>query len=126
MRTLKILVVDDEVLVSKATQAILESFGHNVTVANSGEDALELLGKRDDQSKFDLLIVDLQMGGIDGIETIELARHILPNAVFWLWTSNIDNQTVVKAYRSGASLVIGKPLGLEGFRSLIQDSFESE
>lgn len=123
MRMLEILVVDDEELVGNAAKTIMERLGHKVTVVSSGEATLELL--RLDNKKFDLVLVDLQMGGIDGIETIRQAKDIArPDTVFWLWTSDANDKIVTRAYQTGARFVIAKPARLEVIKGLIEETFK--
>lgn len=124
MRTLKILVVDDEALVSGAARMTLERLGHEVTVVNSGEQALGLLQQGGDALKLDLILIDLQMEGIDGIQTIRLAKKIVhSDTVFWLWTSDVAGKVIVDAYEAGAVLVIAKPVGYHQFVDLIKAGF---
>jgi len=72
--SLAILAVDDDALVLTNTAAMLEDRGHRVTVAYSGNEALELL-KRE---KFDLLITDQGMPGMTGAELIEQTKRLYP------------------------------------------------
>ncbi len=63
----RILIVDDEKHICELYKSELEDEGYAVTVANSGKEALEAI----DQSAPDLVVLDIQMPGMDGIETLE-------------------------------------------------------
>jgi CheY-like chemotaxis protein len=66
-----ILVIDDDHLVRAATKAMLTAKGYDVDVAANGPDGVELAGKH----KFDVVIVDLFMPGMDGLKVIETIRE---------------------------------------------------
>ncbi len=69
----KILVIDDEELITKSLLKLLSKEGYNVTIARSGTGALENIKKID----FDLIVSDVRMPDLDGIETIkEIRSHL--------------------------------------------------
>ena len=70
----RILVLDDDLRVSRALTLVLECEGYDVTTAGDGQAGLDLLGR----AEFDLLIVDIFMPGADGLETIREVRRRLP------------------------------------------------
>ena len=67
-----ILVVDDVPLNLKVVEVLLKPFGANVEFANNGKDALEMMK----QKKYDLILLDHMMPGMDGVETLKQAREI--------------------------------------------------
>ena len=67
-----VLVVDDSLTTRMLEKSLLEAAGYDTHFANSGQQALELI----QQGRFDLLIVDFEMPGMNGIELIEHARRI--------------------------------------------------
>lgn len=69
----KILVIDDEELITKSLLKLLNSEGYEATVVKSGGDAIEEVNK----NGFDLIICDMRMPDIDGIETIKKIRSYL-------------------------------------------------
>lgn len=71
--TKNILVVDDEEIITKTLQKLLKKEGYDVDVAKSGKEALEKIKQKD----YNLLIVDVRMPEIDGIETIKKIRDYL-------------------------------------------------
>jgi len=69
----KILVVDDEELVTKTLTKLLKKSGYEVDIANNGSDALEKVKN----SKYDLIISDIRMPDLDGVEVIKRIRRYL-------------------------------------------------
>lgn len=67
---LSILVVEDEVINQQILQAILHKFGHRSTIAKNGEVALDILTRE----SFDIILMDVQMPGLDGLETTKIIR----------------------------------------------------
>jgi CheY-like chemotaxis protein len=72
----KILIVDDEEMILALTRKILERVGHEVLLASSGPQALELPYGGD--SPIDLAVIDLSMTGMTGFETLRRLRAVLP------------------------------------------------
>jgi len=72
----KILVIDDEELITKSLLKLLSNEGYNVTVVRSGKDAIEKI----QEIGFDLIICDIRMPEMDGIETIKQIRIYLKKA----------------------------------------------
>lgn len=71
--TKKILVIDDEEIITKTLQKLLKKEGYDITITQSGQDAVEKVKTQD----FDLIISDVRMPQMDGIETIEGIRKYL-------------------------------------------------
>ena len=84
LRRLRILLVDDDPLVAMSSVDMLEDLGHEVMEANSGKQALALLQKS--QGRFDLLITDFAMPGMNGARLIEAARQSCPDLLILLAT----------------------------------------
>jgi PAS domain S-box-containing protein len=99
----RILLVDDDVLISMSTSDMLTDLGHEVIEANSGKSALEFLEKRDG---VDLMITDFAMPGMNGAQLAEEAKRLLPDLPILLATgyaetpkgTNIDLPRLGKPY----------------------------
>ena len=72
----KILVIDDEELVSKSLIKLLKNNGYSAAIARSGQEAIERVKK----DNFDLLVCDVRMPEMDGVETIKQIRDYLEKA----------------------------------------------
>jgi len=107
LKPLTVLVTDDLRINRKLLQGQLEASNHRVMLADSGESALALLHAQ----AFDLVLLDVHMPGMDGIETthrIREGRHsTLPIVGI---TANVSEQKIEECIAAGMNLVIGKPV----------------
>ncbi len=108
----KILVIDDEVLLSKSLSIILTKAGHTVVTAANGQLGLEMFA----QEKPDLVITDIIMPVMEGIEAIQQLRSQAPNLPIIAVsgggrTKNLEFLRV--AEKLGANAVLGKPFTRE-------------
>lgn len=104
----KILVVDDEVMVRVVLRKILIKEGYKVLSARDGERAI----KKIENEEFDLVLLDLKMPGIDGMETLEKIRKINKNIPVILISGYLTNEKVERATKLGISDYIEKPFNL--------------
>jgi DNA-binding NtrC family response regulator len=82
----RVLVVDDEVVIRTTLDVILRRVGYTVTTAANGEEALAWLVQR----PFDLLLLDLKLPGISGLKVAQYAREQHPSAVVLFLTGSSD------------------------------------
>ena len=102
----RILVVDDDESLRWVTQVQLERAGYDVAAAESGARALEML--RD--APFDLVITDLRMPGMSGLELLRQVRAEFPETTVILVTAFGSVETAVEAMKAGAFDYITKPV----------------
>src|SRR6476659_9900050 len=102
----KILLVDDEPGMLRYIKTLLEVDDHRVETASTGEEALEKVQKG---LTPDLVLLDLLMPGIDGLETLESLRKINPGTKVVMLSCVNDTKKVVQAIRLGATDYITKP-----------------
>lgn len=102
----KILLVDDEPGMLRYIKTILEVEDHQVATASTGEEALEAVQKGMNP---DLVLLDLLMPGIDGLETLENLRKLRPGVKVVMLSCVNDTKKVVQAIRLGAADYITKP-----------------
>ncbi len=106
-----ILVVDDETGVRELTQALLTNQGYQVTTASNGFEAVDCLKKQ----SFDLVISDLMMAGMDGLQLLAELNSLDTDAEFILITAFGSIQTAIEAMRRGAADYIIKPFNNHEF-----------
>jgi len=108
----RVLVVDDEEPVMLTIQGILELDGYAVTTTSSGEHALELLGTQ----PFDVLLADLRLDDMEGIDLLREARRQSPDIVPIMLTGYASLETAVQALREGAYDYLFKPCDVAELR----------
>ena len=106
MKKYSILLVDDEESLQLTLANYLEREGYQVTKAESGEKAVEMIKK---DYHFDLIITDLMMDGIDGIGVLKEAKQIRPDIIVMILTGYGSLDTAVEAMRLGAFDYMQKP-----------------
>ncbi len=104
-----ILVVDDEPAILNSLTKILEDEGYQVQVAKSGAEALKLIST----DLPDLVLLDIWMPEMDGLETLKRMRELLPRLQVMMMSGHGSIETAVKAVKLGAYDYIEKPLSLE-------------
>lgn len=115
-----ILIVDDEESIRSSLDGILQDEGYRTSVAASGEDALNLLK----EELPDLMLLDIWMPGLDGLETLRRARELAPEQVVIMMSGHGTIETAVKATKLGAFDFIEKPLSLEKLLLSIQNALK--
>ena len=119
-KRVKVLVVDDEAIVRESLRDWLGDVGHQVLTAENGPQALETIRKE----KPAVLITDLVMPGMDGIELMKKARELLPGIEVIIITAYGSIPTAINAIREGAYDYIEKPFCPERAEILIEKLME--
>jgi two-component system, NtrC family, nitrogen regulation response regulator NtrX len=104
-----ILIVDDEKGVQTSLRGILEDVGFDSEAVSSGEEALELLLRKE----FPVALLDIWLPGIDGLQALAKIRQIAPETVVIVITGHGSIETAVRATKLGAFDFVEKPLSLE-------------
>lgn len=120
MKQYKILVVDDDYASRLMLKKALEQYSYDVTLCSNGTDALNLLREQ----KFDLVLTDLIMQGISGIDLLEKVRELESDIATILLTGHASIETAVQAVRLGANDYLLKPINLEELQIRIKRAFE--
>jgi two-component system response regulator AtoC len=118
----KVLVADDEAIVRESLRDWLGDVGHQVLTAENGTQALEIIRKE----KPGILITDLVMPGMDGIELMRKAREIAPGIEVIIITAYGSIPTAINAIREGAYDYIEKPFCPERAELLIDKLMEHQ
>ena len=103
--TYNLLVVDDEEVIREGMRRILEAEGYHVTNSASGRTAIEKIQERD----FDVVITDLKMPGMDGMEVLKAIKILQPEVPVVIITGYSTVDTAVEAMKNGAFDYIAKP-----------------
>lgn len=102
----RILVVDDEPATRVSLAEVLRLEGYDVAIAASGEEALAMVAS---QPPFELMVADLKMPGMDGLQLTEVVQRRAPDTVIILLTAFGTLETAVQAIRRGAHDYLLKP-----------------
>jgi two-component system, NtrC family, nitrogen regulation response regulator NtrX len=116
-----ILIVDDESGIRESLQGVLEDEGYKISTSPSGEDCLELMRK----SAFDVLLLDVWLPGIDGLDTLEKIRGMDDPPEVIMISGHGTIETAVRATRLGAYDFVEKPLSLEKTLILVKNASEA-
>ncbi|MDZ7766278.1 MAG: sigma-54 dependent transcriptional regulator [Melioribacteraceae bacterium] len=102
----KLLVVDDEKSIRESLKMILVDEGYEVTTAADGEEALKFT----EEENFDIIISDIKMPNLDGMELLDKASKLSPGTFFIIMTAYASVNTAVEALRHGAFDYLIKPV----------------
>lgn len=115
----RILIVDDEIVERNTLSRILELEGYRVATASSGEEAIELLRSQ----PFDLMLVDLKMGGMSGMDLLSVAHSEYPSLHVIVLTAHGTMESVIDALRIRVDDYLLKPLRTEEILKSIHKAF---
>jgi two-component system response regulator PilR (NtrC family) len=118
----RILIVDDELSMREFLSILLEREGYEVAVAGSAEEALRQI----DASLFDLVISDVQMPGLNGIELLARIKEVTPETAVLMVTAFSTAEQAVEAMKLGAYDYISKPFKNEEIKVLISKALEKQ
>jgi len=104
--SVRILIVDDEKPIRDSLKIVLADEGYNAEVAGDGEEALEKIKNE----SFDIVITDIKMPKLDGIQLLESASSISPETFFIIMTAYASVKTAIDALRHGAFDYLIKPV----------------
>ena len=121
-KKIKILVVDDEAIIRESLRDWLSDVGHQVLTAENGSQALEIIEKE----KPGIVIADLVMPGMDGIELLKRAKEISHSIEVIIITAYGSIPTAITAMREGACDYIEKPFCPEKAELLIEKLVEHQ
>ena len=119
--TVRILIVDDEPSMREMLQIVLRRDGYEVHIANSGREAIERLRK----TNFDLLLSDIKMPDVSGVDVLRTAKEINRDIVAFMMTAYASTSTAVEAMRLGAVDYFTKPFSMDELRLKIRQHLES-
>ncbi|MGQ9888692.1 MAG: response regulator transcription factor [Aggregatilineales bacterium] len=115
-----VLVVDDEGAIRYSVSKTLQRVGYNVSEAASGEEALEIMKKQ----YFDVVLTDIRMPGLTGVELLRRIKEVAPDAIVILMTGYASLGTAVEALRLGAHDYLIKPSSSQDIRQSVARGVE--
>jgi DNA-binding NtrC family response regulator len=118
----RILVVDDEMIVCESCKRILEEDGYEVEIALGGKEAFEKMK----ENPFDIVITDLKMPGIDGMEVLRTLRKEYPDVFVIMITGFSTVETAVEAMKLGAFDYIPKPFTPDEVSIVVKKAIEKK
>lgn len=108
MMRVRVLIVDDEKGIREVLRDFFEGEGFEVFEAADGAGALEMARKE----RFDVVLTDLKMPGLDGIQVLKEIRHILPDTAALILTGHPSSESAVTAMEIGCDGYLNKPVNL--------------
>ena len=117
-----ILVVDDDEGTRKSLSLIFKRKGYEIETAGTGEDAIKKARER----FFNVVLLDIQLPDMKGIELLAPLKEIHPDMVIIMVTAHASLETAITALNQGASFYITKPLNMEEVFSIIREVMEKQ
>ena len=121
MRQLKILLAEDDELSGKVTTFYLKRFGHEVDIAKNGYEAVS----KNIERKYDLILMDIQMPGMDGFEATREIRRIekdYPKRGYTPIVAITTNPNKDECFKAGMDGYAQKPFSFDGLNTLLADN----
>jgi DNA-binding NtrC family response regulator len=116
----RLLIVEDEKVALKNLQHVMEKEGYDVTGTTSGTTALSLVEKEE----FDLVLTDLRMPKVDGLEVLKRCRELHPDLEVIMITAYATVPSAVETMKKGAYHFIPKPFRLDEVRQTVREALE--
>ena len=120
MKKANILIVDDEIDLLETLGDIFENKGYNVTMVEDGNKAIELLKKK----YFDIILMDLKMPGINGVESFKEVKRLHPSAAVIMMTAGSVGEEIKEALGAGVEAIVDKPFNVKKLVSTIESILE--
>jgi len=115
-----VLIVDDEQIMRDSIKEALLSNDYAVTVAEDGVNAKEILQKRD----FHVVVSDIKMPGLTGLELLRYIREISPDTVVILMTAFGTIESAIEAMKEGAFDYLTKPFSIDAIEVVLEKAFQ--
>ena len=115
MEAIRVLVVDDELDIREASERILSRIGFQLSTAARGDEALQIF----EQARPDIVLLDLKMPGLDGMEVLQRLRELDPSILVIIITGYATVETAIEAMKQGAYDFIPKPFEPDQLRIVV-------
>jgi two-component system chemotaxis response regulator CheY len=120
----RVLVVDDEPYVRTIVRLLLEKAGYDVLEATNGEAAIEALNAGENRLVMDVVICDIRMPKINGIQAIEYFQREYPHVPVIVLTAYPETQMAVSFMRSGVTDYLVKPVDAQKLMGAVERAME--
>jgi DNA-binding NtrC family response regulator len=112
----RVLIIDDEEKITRILKEAIAPEGYDIEICSSAEEALPLIQK----GNIDIILCDLRLGGMDGLELLRRSREISPDTDFVMMTAYASASTAVEAMRLGAYEYLIKPFQIDEVTLLLR------
>ena len=119
MNAINLLIVDDEERFLTTTKKLLDKRGMNTTTCTNGAEALRIVEER----PLDVILLDVKMPGIDGMEVLRRIRQDHPDIQVLLLTGHVSIESAVEGLKLGAFDYLLKPLTISEIQSKVAAAF---
>ena len=118
----RVLVIDDELSMRELLEVLLSKEGYDVTLAKNGKQALKILEKKE----FDLLLCDIRLGDVTGIDVLRAAKRHNPESIVIMISAYATTEVAVEAMNEGAYDFVPKPFDNMELRQAIQKALNQQ
>ncbi|UCH82506.1 MAG: sigma-54-dependent Fis family transcriptional regulator [Nitrospiraceae bacterium] len=116
----RILIVDDEQITLENLEIIMKRENYDVTTASSGKEAVKILNKQE----FDVVLTDLRMDEIDGIQVLTECKKLYPDSEVIIITAYASLPSAIETTKQGAYYYLAKPFKLDEVRKIVREALE--
>ena len=119
-RNVNLLIVDDDISILETVGDVFQDKGYNVAMVDNGSRAIRLVSRR----YFDVVLMDIKMPGINGLDTYKEVKRIIPTAAVIMMTGDSKEKLVKKAIEEGAYTVIYKPFNVKKVIKIVEEALK--
>jgi diguanylate cyclase (GGDEF)-like protein len=117
-KNVNVLIVDNDVSMLETIGDVFQDRGYNVAMVEDGRRAIKLVSRR----YFDVVLMDIRMPGINGLETYKEVKKIIPTAAVIMMTGDSKEELVKKTIEEGAYAVIYKPFNVKKVIKIVEEA----
>jgi len=118
--SIDLLIVDDDISILETIRDVFQDRGYNVAMVEDGRRAIKLVSRR----HFDVILMDIRMPGITGLDTYKEVKKLIPTAAVIMMTGDSKEELVKKALEEGAYAVIYKPFNVKKVIKMVEEALK--
>jgi len=119
-KNVNLLIVDDDITMLETIGDVFQDRGYNVAMVEDGHRAIKLVSRK----YFDVILMDIKMPGINGLETYKEVKKIIPTAAVIMMTGDSKEELVKKSLEEGAYTVIYKPFNVKRVIKIVEEALK--